>query len=108
MGRSITGYFDMAMIVALRNANVYFDVVGTSPQHLRHAIDKLGADRIMFGTDWSTTWRWLSVPASLHKIRTKVLDDAKLTEEEREQIMWKTAAKVFKLDMAVLGQRNAA
>ena len=108
MGRSITGYFDMAMIVALRNANVYFDVVGTSPQHLRQAIDKLGADRIMFGTDWSTTWRWLSVPASLHKIRAKVLDDAKLTEEEREQIMWKTAAKLFKLDMTVLGQRNAA
>jgi predicted TIM-barrel fold metal-dependent hydrolase len=98
MGRSITSYFDSAMTVAMRNVNVYFDVVGTSPQHLRFAIDKLGADRIMFGTDWSTTWRWLSVPATLQQIRLKVLDDARLSESEREQILWKTAAKLFKLD----------
>jgi predicted TIM-barrel fold metal-dependent hydrolase len=55
MGRSITRYFDSAMTVAMRNVNVYFDVVGTNPQHLRFAIDKLGADRILFGTDWSAT-----------------------------------------------------
>jgi predicted TIM-barrel fold metal-dependent hydrolase len=98
MGRSITSYFDTAMTVAMRNVNVYFDVVGTSPQHLRFAIDKLGPDRIMFGTDWSTTWRWLSVPASLHRIRMKVLDEAKLDAAEREQILWKNAARLFKLD----------
>lgn len=98
MGRSITRYFDSAMTVAMRNVNVYFDVVGTNPEHLRFAIDKLGAERIMFGTDWSATWRWLSVPATLHQIRKKVLDDANLTAAEREQIMWKTAAKIFKLE----------
>jgi|LNFM01.1.fsa_nt_gb predicted TIM-barrel fold metal-dependent hydrolase len=99
MGRSITSYFDSAMTVAMRNVNVYFDVVGTNPQHLRFAIDKIGADRIMFGTDWSATWRWLSVPATLHQIRMKVLDDAKLTENEREQILWKNAARLFKLNL---------
>ena len=45
-----------------------------------------------------TTWRWLSVPATLHQIRMKVLDDARLTEAEREQILWKNAARLFKLD----------
>jgi predicted TIM-barrel fold metal-dependent hydrolase len=98
MGRSITRYFDTAMAVAMRNVNVYFDVVGTSPQHLRFAIDKLGAERIMFGTDWSTTWRWLSVPDTLHRVRMKVLDDARLTHEERAQILWKTAARLFRLE----------
>ena len=98
MGRSIERYFDTVMSVAMRNVNVYLDVVGTNPRHLRFAIDKLGPERIMFGTDWSTTWRWLSVPATLHKIRMKVLDDAKLSEAEREQILWKTAATLFKLD----------
>jgi len=106
MGRSIARYFDSAMTVALRNVNVYFDVVGTSPQHLRFAIDKLGADRIMFGTDWSATWHWLRVPATLHEIRMKVLDDAKLTEAEREQILWKTATKIFKLESHVQSMRN--
>jgi uncharacterized protein len=98
MGRSISRYFDTVMSVAMRNVNVYLDVVGTNPQHLRFAVDKLGPERIMFGTDWSTTWRWLSVPATLHQIRMKVLDDAKLTQPEREQILWKNAARLFKLD----------
>ena len=98
MGRSISRYFDTVMSVAMRNVNVYLDVVGTSPQHLRFAIDKLGPERIMFGTDWSTTWRWLSVPGTLHQIRMKVLDDTKLTHAERELILWKNAARLFKLD----------
>lgn len=110
MGRSITSYFDTAMTVAMRNVNVYFDVVGTNAQHLRFAIDKLGAERILFGTDWSTTWRWLSVPATLHQIRLKVLDDAKLSEAEREQILWKNAARLFKLEprLAQLTSRSGA
>ncbi len=98
MGRSIGRYFDSAMTVALRNVNVYFDVVGTNPQHLRQAIDALGADRILYGTDWSATWRWISKPMSLHELRMKVLDDANLTEEEREKILWKNAWKLFKLE----------
>jgi uncharacterized protein len=101
MGRSITSYFDTAMTVAMRNTNIYFDVVGTNPTHLRFAIDKVGADRILFGTDWSTTWRWLSVPATLHKIREKVLTDANLSDDEREKIMWKNAARLFKLDQHI-------
>jgi predicted TIM-barrel fold metal-dependent hydrolase len=101
MGRSITRYFDAALTVAMRNVNVYFDVVGTSPQHLRTAIDKIGANRIMFGTDWSTTWHWLRVPATLHEIRLKVLDDANLTGVEREQILWRTGARLFGLEAQV-------
>jgi predicted TIM-barrel fold metal-dependent hydrolase len=98
MGRSITKYFDTVMSVAMRNVNVHLDVVGTNPQHLRFAIDKLGADRIMFGTDWSTTWRWLSVPDTLYRIRMKVLDDANLTDEERQSILWNNAVRLFKLE----------
>src|SRR5262249_3691027 len=101
MGRSISRYFDTVMSVAMRNMNIYLDVVGTNPQHLRFAIDKLGPERIMFGTDWSTTWRWLSVPATLHQIRMKVLDVAKLTQTEREHILWKNAARLFKLEAAL-------
>ena len=71
-------------------------------------IDKVGADRILFGTDWSATWRWLSVPATLHQIRMKVLDDAKLTETEREQILWKNAVRLFKLESNVRAVTKAA
>jgi predicted TIM-barrel fold metal-dependent hydrolase len=97
MGRSIQRYFDSSMTVALRNVNVYFDVVGTNAAHLRQAINQVGADRILFGTDWSATWRWISKPSSLHELRMKVLDDAKLTEEERRKILWENAYKLFRL-----------
>ncbi len=98
MGRGIGYYFDTAMAVALRNTNVFFDTVGTIGSHLRIAVDKLGAERIMFGTDWSATWRWISKPADLHTIRLKTLEDAGLSDGEREQILWKTAVQVFKID----------
>jgi predicted TIM-barrel fold metal-dependent hydrolase len=99
MGRGIGYYFDTALTVALRNSNVYFDTVGTTGAHLRIAVDKIGAERIMFGTDWSATWRWIRKPADLHTIRLKTLDDAGLSNSEREQILRKTAARVFKLDV---------
>jgi predicted TIM-barrel fold metal-dependent hydrolase len=101
MGRSIGRYFDSALTVAMRNVNVYFDVVGTNPEHLRIAIDKIGADRILFGTDWATTWRWVVVPTTLHKLRLKVLDDAKLDERERRKILWANAVRLFKLEPMV-------
>lgn len=98
MGRSIGRFFDSAMTVAMRNVNVYFDVVGTNPQHLRFALDKLGPERILYGTDWSTTWRWISVPMSLHKLRMKVIDDANVTAHERRGMLWDNAIRVFKLE----------
>lgn len=98
MGRSLNYYFDIALSVAMRNQNVYFDTVGTSPQHLRTAVDAIGAHRIMFGSDWSATWRWLSDPAPLYTIRKRVLENAKLSESESEQISWRTTATVFGLE----------
>ena len=54
----------------------------------------------MPGSDWSATWRWLSDPADLYTIRKRVLENANLTEEEHENIMWRTADKVFRLGLA--------
>lgn len=98
MGRAVDYYFEPSLVVALRNSNVYFDVVGTNPEHLRRALDTIGSKRIMFGTDWSATWRWISEPADLYTLRLSVLDNANLTEEERENILWRNAVEVFGLD----------
>ncbi len=102
MGRSIQHMFDNAMMVALRNANVYFDIVGTSPAHLRHALDKLGSERILFGTDWSATWRWMTKPADIYTQRLGTVQAAELTETERENVLWRNAARLFKLDVESL------
>lgn len=99
MGRSIQHLFDNALVVALRNDNVYFDTVGTTPAHLRRAVDELGSDRIMFGTDWSATWRWVRDPGDVHQMRLATIDEAGLTAAEREDVLWRTAAKVFRIDV---------
>ena len=97
MGRGLH-HFDTALAIAMRNTNVYFDTVGTIGEHVRIAVDTIGADRIMFGSDWSPTWRWLSDPTDLYTMRKRTLDDAHLTSSEREQIEWRTAARVYGLD----------
>ena len=98
MGRG-THHFETALSVALRNVNVYFDTVGTTGAHIRVAVDALGADRIMFGTDWSPTWRWLSDPADIYTMRKQLLDDAVLSGSERELIEWRTASRVYGLNL---------
>ena len=98
MGRSMITYYEASLTVAMRNENVYFDVVGTNAEHLRHALDNLGSERILFGSDWSATWSCVREPAPLYKMRLKVLDDANCTEEERENILWRNTARLFKLE----------
>jgi len=97
MGRSLSTYFEPSLVVAMRNANVYLDVVGTRPDHLRQAIDTIGSERILFGTDWSATWRWGREPVDRYTLRLNVLKDANLTEDERENILWRNAVRVFGL-----------
>lgn len=103
MGRSLSTYFEPCMVVAMRNANVYLDVVGTRPDHLRQAIDTIGSERILFGTDWSATWRWVREPVDLYTLRLNVLKDADLTGEERENILWRNAVRVFGLNINMSG-----
>ena len=99
MGRGIESIFDRALMVAMRNSNVYFDIVDTTPEHLRRAIDILGSDRIMFGTDWCCVTRWVTEPDDCYKRHLALLDKAGVTPNQREDIAWRTAAKVFKLNL---------
>lgn len=97
MGRSLITYFEPCMAVGLQNENVYFDVVGSKADHLRQALDSLSSERIMFGSNWSATWSCVWAPAPLYTMCLKVLEDANSTEEQRENILWRNAARLFKL-----------
>jgi predicted TIM-barrel fold metal-dependent hydrolase len=71
--------------------------VGTTPEHLRQAADVIGSHRIMFGTDWSTTWAWVRKPADLYTMRLRTIDEAGLSDEERADVLWRTACRLFLL-----------
>jgi hypothetical protein len=94
MGRSIQASFDACLSIAMRNANIYFDMTDTSPEHLRTAISIIGSERIMFGSD-------LSAVSSNHSIRENLSTaiQTKLSAEERENIAWKTANQIYKLGL---------
>jgi predicted TIM-barrel fold metal-dependent hydrolase len=94
MGRALRASFDACTVVAMRNSNVYFDMTDTAPEHLREAITRLGAHRIMFGTDLSG----VSVNYA-HDEGLKVIRETRLSAEEWEQIAWRTVNQVYKLGL---------
>ncbi len=95
MGRGIRTSFDACTVVAKRNANVYFDLTDSRAEHLREAIDQIGAQRIMFGTDL----HGLSLNYA-YDVGLEIVDGAHPSEEEREWIAWRTADKVYQLGLA--------
>ncbi len=94
MGRSIRASFDACLSVAMRNANVYFDMTDTSAEHLREAITIIGANRILYGSDLSGI---ASGYSTMDNLRTAI--EARLSADEREQIAWKTANRIYKLGL---------
>lgn len=98
MGRGYDFIFEMSLAVAYKHRNVYFDVVQAAPKHVERAVEELGADRIMFGTDWAPTWR-----AEAGDIYTKglaALDKLNISADAKEWIRWKTAANLWGLPEA--------
>ena len=98
MGRGFVGLFENALMVAVRNANVYFDLVQTTSEHLRRAVDAIGADRILFGTDWDVLSSYVSRPYDVHEWALSIIEGAGLTAEEQEQILGLNAMRIFGFD----------
>lgn len=76
----------------LAGENIYFDlaycnILGNS-QQISRIIQKHGADKILYGTDYP----WTS-PAAL----TRFVHNLPLTQEEKEQIFYKNAASLLNL-----------
>jgi predicted TIM-barrel fold metal-dependent hydrolase len=94
MGRGLTGCFDMCLVVAMRNANVFLDLTDSTGEHVRLATNKLGAQRIMFGTDLIEISRNYA-----YSVGAQIVRDAKLSNEEWEWIAWRTANGVFGLGL---------
>lgn len=95
MGRGIPTSFDACLVVAKRNANVYFDLTDSRAEHIREAIDEIGAHRIMYGTDL----HGLSLNYA-YDVGFEIVDGAQPSEEDREWISWRTADSVYKLGLA--------
>lgn len=97
MGRGMNYFFEPAIAVALRNSNVYLDTADSISQHIKIAVDKLGPDRVLFGTDWSPTQRFIRDPMHIYKMNLTSVHEAVKNESDREWVLSKTAKSIYNL-----------
>jgi predicted TIM-barrel fold metal-dependent hydrolase len=95
MGRGYDFLFDLCLMIAYKHDNVYLDSVQSKPEHISKAVSAIGAERIMFGTDWEQSWSAVKEPADLYTRSLAVVEDARLSEVQREWVLGKTAATLY-------------
>lgn len=89
MGHGHGVYIDAAIKMALRYPNIYLEMSGMPmPSKIREAYERVGAERIMFGTD--TPFHHPTV--EMQKVITSGLD-----KEAQEKIFYENAAKFFRV-----------
>ena len=66
--------------------NVFLDLVSPSAAAIEYAIEFIGVDRVLFGSDHP----WVSIQSNL-----ALVDDGSLSPDQLEQILWRNPAKLF-------------
>jgi len=94
MGRGFRTSFDTCLVTALRNANVYLETTDAKSEFITEAAQKLGSDRIMFGSDFTVMSRNYTYEHNFREI-----NGASLTQDDVENICWRTANEVYKLGL---------
>lgn len=95
MGRSYDFIFEIALAVAYKHWNVYFDTAQSRPDHVARAVRELGPERVMFGTDWCDVWREYNQPNGIYPNSLQMIESAGLSAPEREWVLGKTAATLY-------------
>ena len=87
--------FQMILLMAERLKNVYFDTAGIwlLGRFLEKWVKTRGSDRIVFGSDLITSPLSLNMPYA----KQEVDNSPDLSTEDRENILWRNAQRVFGL-----------
>ncbi len=80
---------DEAILVAGRNKNVYMDTAAMEGYSIAKAVEVLGADKMLMGSDWP----WNFLPGVMGWVQAAVSD-----AKDREWVMGRTAAKLFGIE----------
>ena len=99
-----------AIQVAIYNPNVYCEMAGWQEWGMDHEqlaafleylFERIGAERVLFGTDWTGTKKRISEAAWLETVQS--LGDGsepRIAAEDRDKILGENAARLFRLDAA--------
>lgn len=105
-------WFQDAAEVLYKNDNVYADISGLTLGEFTYDFERYVAMRLkdmitymgdpgrqlMYGSDW---------PLVRMKPYIRLLNELNFTEEQLENVAWRTAARLFKIDEAALGANGA-
>lgn len=85
---------NIALDLMEEHANVYTDTSWQPAEVIGEAVRRIGAERILFGTDWPFVGNNLSV--GLARVQD-CIDSGTLTQEQAHLILGENAAKLFKI-----------
>ena len=85
--------------------NAYCEVSKSPPEIIEAAVGGIGAERVMFGSDWNRPQPKTYGPLNEHYVfqqwyTLNNLAKANLTEDQRDQVLYKTARTLLKLNPA--------
>jgi predicted TIM-barrel fold metal-dependent hydrolase len=95
MGRGYDALFETCLMIAFKHDNVYLDTVQSKPAHVAEAVSQIGANRVIFGTDWEQTWAALKTPADIYTRSLAIVDESGISEADKEWVLGKTAATLW-------------
>ena len=77
---------------------IYFDSLIFSPEAIRHLVAQVGAGQIVLGSDYPYPWQLNPVD--------HIFDSASLSDDEKADILGRTAEKLFNLETQTVGTRT--
>ncbi|MBI2089841.1 MAG: amidohydrolase family protein [Deltaproteobacteria bacterium] len=91
---------DLALMVAFKNDNVYLETSKAMAPILQKGLDEIGADRILFGSDWIRPEALIYGPKSersahLYERNLEVIAHLRMTEEDREKVLCKNIERLL-------------
>ena len=95
MGRGYNFIFEICLALATKHDNVYLDTVQAPAEHVARAVREIGAERVIYGTDWDPTWRPLNLPEGIYPRTLAVIDRVGLSDDQKEWVLAKTAASLY-------------
>ena len=72
--------------------NLLVDCMGFNPLGLRAAVEMVGVDRVVFGTDFG------AVPYGI-KEHVQIVEDVLPSQADRDLVFWKTSNRIFRLGL---------
>ncbi len=100
MGRGYDFIFEVCLCIAFKHLNVYLDTVQAPARHIARSVEEIGANRVLFGSDWDRTWRELGSAdgkSNIYRNALNVLHEARLSDTDKEWVLGRTAAELYGL-----------